>query len=211
MNMRRLVAVVVMIPVALAMAGCSVRIFKGSPEDLEQIQVLSDKVDELEGARMMLEQRLKGEIASKDVSVERSDRGIVITFVDEVLFDSGKDKLREEALPILDKVISVVKSEASGHNVGIEGHTDDQPIKHSGWKSNWELSTARAISVLHYLEDSGMDPRLLQATGYGEYRPVVSNDTKSGQQQNRRVEIVILTGKFTKGPLSEAELQEDVK
>ena len=126
MDMRRLVAVVVMIPVALAMAGCSVRIFKGSPEDLEQIQVLSDKVDELESARMMLEQRLKGEIASKDVSVERSDRGIVITFVDEVLFDSGKDKLREEALPILDKVISVVKKEASGHNVGIEGHTDNQ-------------------------------------------------------------------------------------
>ncbi|MCK5081464.1 MAG: OmpA family protein, partial [Candidatus Omnitrophica bacterium] len=78
-------------------------------------------------------------------------------------------------------------------NVGIEGHTDNVPITHSGWKSNWELSTARALSVLHHLEDNeGISPKRLSATGYGEFRPVASNATKAGKQDNRRVEIVIL-------------------
>ena len=78
-------------------------------------------------------------------------------------------------------------------NVGIEGHTDNVPIKYSGWKSNWELSSARAMSVLHYLiDDHGINPPRLSATGYGEYHPVETNDTAEGRQKNRRVEIVIL-------------------
>jgi len=78
-------------------------------------------------------------------------------------------------------------------NIGIEGHTDNVPIKHSGWKSNWELATARALSVLHYLEnEQGISGERLSAIGYGEYRPVASNETKDGRKQNRRVEIVIL-------------------
>jgi chemotaxis protein MotB len=76
--------------------------------------------------------------------------------------------------------------------VGIEGHTDNDPIKKSGWKSNWELSTARALSVLHYLSEQSVNEPRLSAIGYGEYRPVASNDIKDGRQKNRRVEIVIL-------------------
>ena len=83
-------------------------------------------------------------------------------------------------------------------NIGIEGHTDNEPIEYSGWKSNWELSTARALSVLHYLADQeGIAPQRLSAVGYGEYKPVASNDTKEGRRLNRRVEIVILP-KITK-------------
>jgi chemotaxis protein MotB len=93
----------------------------------------------------------------------------------------------------LSKVASVLKTTVSDLNVGIEGHTDNVPIKHSGWKSNWELSSARALSVVHYLEDQeGIDPKRLSATGYGEFHPVASNETVSGRQENRRVEIVIL-------------------
>ena len=74
----------------------------------------------------------------------------------------------------------------------MEGHTDNEPIKYSGWKSNWELSTARATSVLHYLvDDKGVNPKLVKAVGYGEFRPVAANDTPEGRQLNRRVEIVI--------------------
>jgi chemotaxis protein MotB len=77
--------------------------------------------------------------------------------------------------------------------VGIEGHTDNQPIKFSNWKSNWELSTARALSVLHYLVDNrGIAPERLSVMGYSEYRPVASNDTWEGRKMNRRVEVVIL-------------------
>ncbi|TBR17796.1 hypothetical protein EPO66_02065, partial [bacterium] len=77
--------------------------------------------------------------------------------------------------------------------VGIEGYTDNEPIKHSKWRSNWELSTSRALSVLHYLiEDKGILPERLSAIGYGEYHPVASNDTKESRKLNRRVEIVIM-------------------
>jgi chemotaxis protein MotB len=79
------------------------------------------------------------------------------------------------------------------NDIGIEGHTDNEPIRYSGWKSNWELSTARALSVLHYLIDKkGISPLRVSAIGYGEYRPVASNVDKEGRRLNRRVEIVIL-------------------
>jgi len=112
--------------------------------------------------------------------------------VAEILFDSGKDQLRQESLPILDKVVDVLKTSVAGNKIGIEGHTDSEPIKHSGWKTNWELSSHRALSVLYYLEEEGIGAERLSAAGYGQYQPVASNDIKSGRGLNRRVEIVIL-------------------
>jgi chemotaxis protein MotB len=92
----------------------------------------------------------------------------------------------------------VIQEKVADRDIGIEGHTDNEPIKHSGWKSNWELSTARATSVLHFLEEGGVNPRQMVASGYGEYRPMVSNDDPSSRQKNRRVEIVILPKELTK-------------
>ena len=120
------------------------------------------------------------------------DKGLVITFVSEVLFDSGKAKLRRDSHAKLDKVADVLNTTVADLNVGVEGHTDNQPIRRSGWKSNWELSTARALSVLHYLSNKSVAEPRLAAIGYGEYKPVASNDTAEGRQKNRRVEIVIL-------------------
>jgi chemotaxis protein MotB len=121
------------------------------------------------------------------------EKGLVITFVADILFDSGKAELRSVAFPTLDKVARVLRENVPDLNVGIEGHTDNVPIKHSSWKSNWELSAHRALSVLHYLaEDKGITPTRLSALAYGEYHPVASNGTAQGRQLNRRVEIVIL-------------------
>lgn len=197
------IGVLVSIFLMVTITGCSVKFYRGYPKDLEKISELSGRVEELEEAKALLEKRLKDEIRDKQVKLDLTSRGLVITFVAEVLFDSGKAELRKEAHPILDKVASVIKEKVPDRNVGIEGHTDNQPIKYSGWKSNWELSAARATTVLHYLEDSGINPRKLQATGFGEYRPVASNDTEEGKQQNRRVEIVILPGEMDKVPYSE--------
>jgi chemotaxis protein MotB len=141
-------------------------------------------------------------------------KGLVITFVAEVLFDSGKAKLREDSLPILDKVVRILQETVPANDIGIEGHTDDEPIKHSRWKSNWELSAQRALSVLHYLEDSGVASGRLSAIGYGEYQPVASNDTAEGKQLNRRVEIVILPKSVkakTDVDFSEMEKREELK
>ncbi len=85
------------------------------------------------------------------------------------------------------------------NQVAVEGHTDNQPIKHSGWRSNWELSTARALAVLHYFVDTrGLPPTRFQVIGVGEQRPVASNETAQGRQQNRRVEIIIVPKALTK-------------
>jgi len=186
--------------IVFATSGCTLIFQKGRRKDIERISELQSQnaqlqteLSELERAQRELENRLKGEIDDRNVKVEMMDRGLVITFVAEVLFDSGKAVLREQALSTLDKVARVLNTTVKDLNIGVEGHTDNVPIRHSGWKSNWELSAARAMSVLHYLTDEyGVAPERLSATGYGEYRPVASNDEAEGRQQNRRVEIVIL-------------------
>lgn len=175
-----------------SLSGCTFIFQKGRRNDAEQISKLKGDIDELQNAKEELEKRLKGEIADKEVTVERLQKGLVITFVSEVLFDSGKAELRKESFEKLDKVVSVVTNVVPDLNVGIEGHTDNVPIKYSAWKSNWELSAHRALSVVHYLVEKSIDPTRLSAIAYGEYHPVESNDAKEGRAKNRRVEIVIL-------------------
>ena len=178
--------------IAVAFSGCTVIFQKGRRTDVEKISKLKSELSELERAKEELDKRLKDEIGNRQVKVEMQDKGLVITFVSEVLFDSGKAKLRSDSLPKLDKVASVLNTTVADLNVGIEGHTDNEPIKKSGWKSNWELSSARALSVLHYLSEKSVGEPRLAAIGYGEYKPVAGNESREGRQKNRRVEIVIL-------------------
>ena len=196
---------------SVAASGCAVNFYKRTSEDKAQIEHLSSEVDALskereeereqfEAMKRELEKKLKGA-----AGLEVQERGLVITLADNILFDSGKAKIKEDAYPVLDKIIKVVKEKAPDKNIGVEGHTDNVPIKHSGWKSNRELSTARANNVYHYLVDVGkIDPSRLTTMGYGEYRPVASNDTKEGKAKNRRVEIVILP-QFAKKQAGESE------
>ena len=191
-NLVSVLGVVLVICFSVTVSGCAVGFYKGRPSDKAKIEELKDELARLREAKSLLEDRLSSEIASDKVQLSMEDRGLVITFVAEVLFNSGKADLRSEGEDILKKVALVLRQEVSGNDIGVEGHTDNDPIKYSGWKSNWELSTARATSVLHYLVDSGsLDPENLSATGYGEYRPVASNATDKGKQENRRVEIII--------------------
>jgi chemotaxis protein MotB len=161
---------------------------------------LQDELSELERAKRELEDRLAKEIGDKQVSVQMTDKGLVVTFLAEVLFDSGKADLRPESYDKLGRVAGVIQTTVRDLNVGIEGHTDNDPIRYSGWKSNWELSAHRALSVLHYfIDEHGVVPSRLSAIGYGEYQPLATNETREGKQQNRRVEIVFLP-KTTKAP-----------
>jgi len=148
---------------------------------------------ELESAKSELEERLRKEISEYKAKLEITERGLVITFLSEVFFDSGKAVIKNQAEETLSQISEVLNTKVKDSLIAIEGHTDNDPIKYSRWKSNWELSAARAVSVLHYLIDKGrIQPERLSAVGYGEFHPVAPNDTPEGKQQNRRVEIVIL-------------------
>ena len=200
--------IVLILLVTLSLTGCTFIFQKGRRSDAQKIDELNAQLDELSRSKSLLEQKLGAEINDKQVKLQMMEKGLVITVVGDLLFDSGKAKIRSEAYPLLDKVSSVLKDNMAQFNVGIEGHTDNLPIKHSSWKSNWELSTARALSVVHYLAtDQGISGERLSAIGYGEYRPVASNETREGRKQNRRVEIVILPNvtKVKGGSVASAE------
>ena len=157
------------------------------------------EVSELERAKRELEESLKKEIGEYKAKLQMTERGLVITFLSEVFFDSGKDVVKEDGKSSLQKVAEVLNKDVPNSSVAIEGHTDNEPIKYSGWKSNWELSSARALAVLHYLTDEcEVAPGRLSANGYGEYRLVAPNNSPGNMQKNRRVEIVILPSKISK-------------
>jgi chemotaxis protein MotB len=202
MQMKRyfLVGMTALIMLGLMASGCAVNFYKQSPRSKKQIKELQSRIDDLEAqrreerkrfeeAKRMLEGKLKDD---KRISLEVDERGLVIILSDDILFDSGKAEIKKKAYPILDNVASVVKKKVPDKNIGVTGHTDNVPITYSKWESNWELSTARATNVLHYLESRGIPPKKLSATGYGEHHPIESNATAEGRAKNRRVEIVIL-------------------
>ena len=199
----------------VASAGCAVRFAKRSPWDIQQLAELSDQLeqfktlarlkseeaDQLRKAKELLEQRL----SSSEVSVGYDERGLVTRMLDQVLFDSGKAQLRRSAYPVLDKVAKILQ-EVPDQPIGVEGHTDNQPIKHSGWESNKALSVARANAVAEYLiQKQRIDSNRLTTIGYGEEHPLASNDTSAGRQKNRRVEIIILPQSSGKAYEEEAE------
>ena len=190
-----------------AISGCA---YYQRPRNTDELEIENRKLQaklsqqdmefsELERAKHELEIALKKEITNYKAKLELTERGLVITFLSEVFFDSGTQEIREDGKESLKSVAKVLNQNVPNSNVAIEGHTDNQPIKYSSWKSNWELSSARALAVVHYLtEDCSVLPQRLSANGYGEYRPVAANNAQENMQKNRRVEIVILPSKMKK-------------
>lgn len=136
--------------------------------------------------RQSAEQGLVGRIV-----VGQEADGISIRLADNLVFPPASAQLRDDAYPLLDIVAAVLIK--LGREVRVEGHTDNIPLVTDAYSSNWELSSARATAVLRYLVDEGgVDPTLIFAAGYGEYRPVAENLTPEGRALNRRANIVIL-------------------
>lgn len=115
--------------------------------------------------------------------------GAMIAIEGSVLFAPGKAVLRTEAKRTLDRIVSAVQGEYGNKDVYVFGHTDDQPIKKSGWKDNWELSAERALAVVRYLDENGVSSGRLVASGCGEYRPRAGNSSEKDRATNRRVEF----------------------
>jgi chemotaxis protein MotB len=135
------------------------------------------------------------EIRSNKVKVTRDERGLVISLASDAFFNPASARINvEQTRDILLRLGTLLNSEEiRGRKFRIEGHTDDVPVDPEGpWESNWELSTARSISVLHYLTDIGVEERRFQVAGFAATAPIASDDTPEGRAYNRRVDVIIL-------------------
>lgn len=147
---------------------------KRSLEDAEEIKEIVEK-QKLEDA----------------VKVEITDKGIAILLRDPVGFASGSAELKEQGKEILKDISEVIKKNPE-LKVRVEGHTDDVPIRSQRYRSNWELSSARSLSVVELLaSQTGIHPQNMSAVGYGEHRPMVPNTDTQSRSQNRRIQIFV--------------------
>ena len=138
----------------------------------------------------------KGE--QEKVKVAMDNRGLVVSLKEAGFFDSGSATIRPDALPLLQEVVNLLAASASP--IRIEGHTDNVPVHSKAFQSNWELSTARATNLVHYLVDTmHFNPTRLTALGYGEFRPIADNGDEPGRARNRRVDLVLLSSEGEKG------------
>jgi chemotaxis protein MotB len=118
-----------------------------------------------------------------------------VSFKGDILFQSGKHELRQEGQELLVSVYKILKESTEKNDIFIAGHTDNVPIRSDAkdrYESNWTLSTYRAIEVVKYLVDKGLSPKHLTAAGYGEFKPVDTNETAAGKSRNRRVELYLI-------------------
>ncbi|WP_302537402.1 OmpA/MotB family protein [Clostridium saudiense] len=128
------------------------------------------------------------------VKIREEDAGVVLQLSESILFDLGKADLKADSTLVLEVISGLIP--AIENEIMVQGHTDNIPISSGTYKSNWELSTSRAVNVVKYfIETKGFDPTRFSATGYGEYRPLVDNATEENRAINRRVDILIVQQK----------------
>lgn len=144
---------------------------------------------------LSLKQQLQGamgaELKNHEVEMSITPEGFVISLKELGFFNSGQAELLPGAAEKIKRIAAILK--AHGLDLRVEGHSDNQPIHNAQFRSNWELSTARAMTVLLILVDgSGFDPKKVSVAGYGEYRPIADDSTAAGRRMNRRVDLVVL-------------------
>jgi chemotaxis protein MotB len=174
----------------------------------ERLLVVQGLVDELskskrklEAAKAELEKKsgeyeqlaaaLRGEIENGRIELMELRGRTTVKMKDKILFGSGSSTLGADGRDALRKVAEALRG-VQGRAIRVEGHTDDVPTGAGGpFPTNWELSAARALAVVRYLQDAGVDPTRLSGVGYGEFQPIESNATPEGRSLNRRIEIVL--------------------
>lgn len=170
------------------------------PGDHPIAQQLAKVADELEKALQSL-------VEAELVAVRRHEFWLEVEVKTDILFASGEANLSDKAIPALDALAATLSKYPNP--VRVEGHTDNRPINTRYYPSNWELSAARAASVVHRFARSGMNPDRLSVIGFGEYRPAKPNDTVAGRVANRRVVIVILAGEGAPAPSDAAGMADE--
>jgi chemotaxis protein MotB len=130
-------------------------------------------------------------ISSVQLSSQITNDGIAVTVSGALLFYNGTDQIKPDGIQLLQKLGAYLATLSNA--VRVEGHTDDVPLQSAQYPTNWELSAARAVAVVRFFTaNADLDPKRLSAVGYGQYQPIVPNDTRAHREQNRRAVIVIL-------------------
>lgn len=157
-----------------------------------EADAIKEKASAAEKERDEIRSKLQEYIDLESIGVDVTSQGIRITVKETILFDSGKSFVKDGTEEILMKLSSVL-SKTKAREIRIVGHSDSQPIKTREFPSNWELSTARALAILHTLvEDYGLKPDKLVAMGCAHFQPIASNNTPEGRAKNRRAEILLI-------------------
>jgi len=137
------------------------------------------------------------------LQVELRENRMIVRLGDQILFDPGKTELKKEGEDALRQVTDVLKA-IPNRNFQVAGHTDNIPIKSKRFRSNWDLSTARAVEVVNFMISSGMEPKRLSAAGYADQSPVAANDSPENKAKNRRIEITLVPNLDDLPPIDEA-------
>ncbi len=185
--------------------GLTERTPKNNPKDVadsEAIEVFTEPpvseqtIETINEISKKLNYSLKNLIDREDVNIKQGEDWLELEMKSNVLFYSGEARLENSAVPIIGKVADILRD--SANPIQVEGFTDNNPINTSRFPSNWELSAARAASVVHLLDRYGLEPHRMSAIGYGEFKPIADNNTIEGRQQNRRVVLVVLGGQHSR-------------
>jgi len=159
-------------------------------EEKGQLEAKSKQYEELAGS-------LKDQIQSGQVEISELKGKMTVKLKDKVVFSSGSAAINKQGKDALDAVAKAFQG-LQGKTVIVAGYTDNVPVSSKGqYKDNWDLSTERAVSVVRYLQTKGVDPKMLGAAGFSEYRPLAANDTAAGKSQNRRIEIALTAADYT--------------
>ena len=158
------------------------------------IQLQGKVIQLLDDTKKTIETSLKDQIAAQDIEVVEMDDRLKLIFIDKILFDTGSVEINTRGKEFL-RITADSLKEAKNQDIIVEGHTDNVPLGaalRKRYPSNWDLSTARAAAVTRFFqEEGGIRPERLSVRGYSSYRPVATNKTEEGRQQNRRIEIIL--------------------
>jgi len=159
-------------------------------EEKGQLEAKSKQYEELTNS-------LNDQIKSGQVELTELKGKMTVKLKDKVVFGSGSAAISKQGKDALDAVAKAFQG-LQGKTVVVAGYTDDVPTSSKGaFKDNWDLSAERAVSVVRYLQSKGVDPKMLGAAGFSEYRPLAPNDTAAGRSQNRRIEIALTAADYT--------------
>ncbi len=173
----------------MVVAGMESTVVNSATREQQELERQAKKQREEDAIKRLEQAAAEGPLAGK-ASVSVTDKAVKIALNPESFFSIGSAQLNPGTVSVLRDLISLIES--FPNDIIVEGHTDPTPVRGGAYRSNWELSVARAVGVVNFFIASGLNPKQLVAAGYGEFHPAYPNDTEANRARNRRIEITLV-------------------